>query len=91
MFFNFRNGNPLFDIGEIYVLILFARAILSWFPYDPHSPLNGVRRVIFTLTEPVLAPFRRLIPPIGMIDISFLVAIIVVQLIVTNVLGRLPI
>lgn len=91
MFFNFRNGNPLFDLGEIYVLILFARAILSWFPYDPTSPLNGVRRVLFKITEPVLAPFRRLIPPIGMIDISFLVAIIVVQLIVTNVLGRLPI
>jgi YggT family protein len=91
VFFNFGRGNPLYVIGEIYVLILFARAILSWFPYDPTSPLNGVRRVIFTVTEPVLAPFRRLIPPIGMIDISFLVAIIVVQLIVTNVLGRLPI
>ena len=91
MFFNFSGGNPLYVLGEIYVLILFARAILSWFPYDPSSPLNGVRRVIFTITEPVLAPFRRLIPPIGMIDISFLVAIIVVQLIVSNVLGRLPI
>ena len=91
MFFTFRSGNILFDLGEIYVLILFARAILSWFPYDPTSPINGVRRVIFTITEPVLAPFRRLIPPIGMIDISFLVAIIVVQLIVSNVLGRLPV
>ncbi|HLI52895.1 MAG TPA: YggT family protein [Acidimicrobiales bacterium] len=91
MFFNFRSGNPLFDIGELYVLILFARAIVSWFPYDPTSPLNGVRRVLYALTEPVLRPFRRLIPPIGMIDISFLVAIIVVQLVVTDVLGRLPI
>jgi YggT family protein len=91
VFFNFSGGNPLYVIGEIYVLVLFARAILSWFPYDPSSPINGVRRVIFAITEPVLAPFRRLIPPIGMIDISFLVAIIVVQLIVSNVLGRLPI
>lgn len=91
MFFNFSGGNPLYVIGEIYVLVLFARAILSWFPYDPSSPINGVRKVIFAITEPVLAPFRRLIPPIGMIDISFLVAIIVVQLIVSDVLGRLPI
>ena len=69
--------------------MLLARAVLSWFPYSGDSPLNGVRRVIFTLTEPVLAPFRRLIPPIGMIDISFLVAIIAVQVIVSAVLPRI--
>lgn len=91
MFFSFQGGNPLYVLGEIYVVILFARAILSWFPYHPTSPLNPVRRVVFAITEPVLAPFRRLIPPIGMIDLSFLVAIIVVQLVVQNVLGRLPI
>ena len=91
MFFSFHSGNVLFDLGEIYVLILFVRAILSWFPYDPRSPLNPVRSVVFAVTEPVLAPFRRIIPPIGMIDISFLVAIIVVQLVVTNILGRIPI
>jgi YggT family protein len=90
VFFNLH-GNPLYVLGEIYVLILFVRALLSWFPYSEGSPLNGVRRVIYAITEPVLAPFRRLIPPIGMIDISFLVAMIVVQLIVVNVLGRLPI
>jgi YggT family protein len=86
---SFRHGNILYDIGQIYVLILFARAVLSWFPYSPDSPLNGVRRVIFTLTEPVLAPFRRLIPPVGMIDLSFLVAFIVVEVIVSQVFSRL--
>ena len=91
MFLNFHGGNPLYLIGQLYVLILFVRAIMSWFPYSHDSPLNGVRRVVFTLTEPVLAPFRRIIPPIGMFDISFLVAIIVVQLFVSQVLGRLPI
>ncbi|MBV9660113.1 MAG: YggT family protein [Acidimicrobiales bacterium] len=91
MFISFQGGNFLYILGEIYVLILIVRAVLSWFPYDPSSPLNPVRRVVFVITEPVLAPFRRIIPPIGMLDISFLVAIIVVQLIVSNVLGRLPI
>ena len=85
----FRGGNPLYVLGQIYVLILFARAILSWFPYNPSSPLNGVRRVIFTLTEPVLAPFRRIIPPVGMLDLSFLVAFIVVEAIVQGVLSRI--
>jgi YggT family protein len=87
--FNFHGGNVLYVLGEIYVLILVARALLSWFPYRGDSPLNPVRRVVHTLTEPVLAPFRKLIPPIGMFDVSFLVAIIVVELIVQGVLSRL--
>jgi YggT family protein len=87
----FRGGNFLYVLGQIYVLILLARAVLSWFPYRSDSPLNPVRRVIFTLTEPVLAPFRRIIPPVGMLDLSFLVAFIVVELIVSNVLARLPV
>ena len=70
---------------------MFVRAILSWFPYDPSSPLNPVRRVVFALTEPVLRQFRRIIPPIGVIDISFLVAIIVIQLVVQNLLTRIPV
>jgi YggT family protein len=88
---NFRGGNPLYDIGQIYVFVLFARALLSWFPYNPNSPLNPVRRVIFTLTEPVLAPFRRIIPPVGMFDLSFIVAFIVVEIFVQGVLANLPI
>jgi YggT family protein len=87
---SFHGGNFLYVLGEIYVLILIIRAVLSWFPYSPDSPINPVRSVVFTLTEPVLAPFRKLIPPIGMFDISFLVAIIVVEIIV-SFLGRLPI
>ncbi|MDE3203825.1 MAG: YggT family protein [Acidobacteriota bacterium] len=85
------SSNFLVIIGELYVVVLFVRAVLSWFPYDPSSPLNPVRKVVFTLTEPVLAPFRRIIPPIGMIDISFLVAIIVVELFVRLVLARIPV
>ena len=88
---SFHGGNILYVLGQLYVVILVVRALFSWFPYRADSPLNPVRRLVFTLTEPVLAPFRRLIPPIGMIDISFLVALIVVQLIVVNVLGNLPI
>jgi YggT family protein len=88
---SFHGGNFLYVLGQIYVLILVVRALLSWFPYREDSPLNPVRRLVFTLTEPVLAPFRRLIPPVGMFDLSFLVAFIVVELIVSNVLARIPI
>ena len=88
--FSFSSGHIIYDLGELYVIILFVRALMSWFPYDPSSPLNPVRRVLFTITEPVLGPFRRIIPPIGMIDISFIVAIFVIQAIVQTVLIRIP-
>lgn len=87
----FSSGNFLVDLGEIYIIILLLRAVLSWFPYDPSSPLNGVRRVLFTLTEPVLAPARRIIPPVGMIDLSFLVVFIVLEIVVTQIFPRIPI
>jgi YggT family protein len=85
------SSNFLVILGELYVVVLFIRAILSWFPYDPQSPLNPIRRVVFTITEPVLAPFRRIIPPIGMIDVSFIVAIIAVELFVRVVLAQIPV
>lgn len=82
-------GNPLFILGQIYVIILVLRAVLSWFPISPGSFLTPVVRVLYVLTEPVLRPFRRIIPPIGMFDMSYLVAFIVVELIVDQVLARL--
>ena len=86
---SFHGGNILYDLGQVYVLILVVRALLSWFPYSADSPINPVRRVVFTLTEPVLAPFRWVIPPVGMFDLSFLVAFIVVEVIVSQVFARL--
>jgi YggT family protein len=86
----FLSGRPLYDLGQLYVIILVLRAVLSYFPYSPNSALNPVRRVITVLTEPVLAPFRRIVPPVGMFDLSFLVAFIVVEIIVREVLIRIP-
>jgi YggT family protein len=82
------SGPPLYVIGQIYVLILVVRAVFSFFPYSSDSPVNPVRRVVTTLTEPVLAPFRKLIPPVGMFDVSFIVAFLVVEVIVQTVLIR---
>ncbi len=76
---SFHGGNPFMSSGQIYVLILLAPGRPELVPVQPDSPFNPVRRVIFTLTEPVLAPFRRIIPPVGMLDLSFLVAFIVVE------------
>ena len=59
----------------VYIVILAARAIFSWFP--PGSSSGGLatlNRLLMELTEPVLAPLRRVIPPVGMFDVSFMVA-----------------
>ncbi|MDQ6839241.1 MAG: YggT family protein [Actinomycetota bacterium] len=82
-------GHILYYLGYIFILVLIARALMSWFPYSPDSPLNPVRRVVITITEPVLAPFRRLVPPVGGLDLSFLVAFIVCEVIVQGVFARL--
>lgn len=63
-------------VAQILTLAIFARAILSWFPMSPSGPLITI---LYQLTEPILAPLRRIIPSFGMIDISPLVAILLLQ------------
>ena len=48
------------------MIVLVARIIMSWFPIEPNSGMASVYAFLHTVTEPVLAPLRRLIPPIGM-------------------------
>ena len=67
---------------SILVLILqiaiIGRAVLSWFPIDPRSPFVSILNEI---TEPVLAPLRRIVPRIGLIDITPMVAILLLVVI----------
>lgn len=67
-------------IGLLFQILTFAvfiRVLLSWFRVDPYNPLV---QLLYQITEPVLAPFRRYIPPIGMMDISPIVALLTLQL-----------
>jgi YggT family protein len=50
---------------QAYLIVMFARIILSWFPVKPGSGLATVYGFLYTLTEPVLGPIRRVIPPLG--------------------------
>ena len=58
---------------NIYTWILLARALISWIPnIDPSNPAV---QALYAVTEPVLAPIRKLIPPLGgVMDISIMVA-----------------
>lgn len=57
---------------ELYSWVLLARALMSWIPnLDPYNPIV---QFLYQITEPVLEPVRRIIPPLGgMIDISIIV------------------
>lgn len=80
----------LFLVAEIWFFCAIARAILSWFPISYDSPAHRANSVLVRITEPVIAPVRRLIPPVRAggigLDLSFLVVIIAVQLIADRVL-----
>lgn len=53
------------NLLQLYILVVIARIILSWFPVAPGSGLSSVFGVLYALTEPVLGPLRRLIPPLS--------------------------
>jgi len=59
----------------VYMVIVFARVILSWFPLPPGTPMASINHVLLQLTEPVMAPLRRVIPRAGMFDLSAMVLI----------------
>jgi YggT family protein len=61
---------------QILWLAILVRVILSWFPVDQSNPII---RIVWEITEPVLAPFRRVIPRIGMFDLSPLAAFLVIS------------
>ncbi len=71
----------------VYMVILLARAILSWFPVHSGSPLASINRLLIDITEPVIAPVRRVLPPAGFLDLSFLVVFIVLGIVHTAICG----
>ena len=76
--------NLLFTVLSIAVI---ARALLSWFDPTMRFPVS---QLIVDLTEPIIAPIRRIVPPIGgMIDLSPLVALVLLQVIERVIMSSL--
>ncbi len=65
---------------------IFFRIILSWFRMDPSNPLV---MALHEITEPILGPLRRVVPRLGMFDLTPMVAIILIQIIGQTVVNRL--
>ena len=60
----------LCSLISVYYIVLLARVILSWFPLQPGTAMASIGSIIYQVTEPVMGPVRRIIPTVGMIDIS---------------------
>jgi len=63
---------------NVLTMLILLRVVISW--YLPR-PTNILVRILHRLTEPILAPLRRIIPRVGPLDFSPLVAIILIQVI----------
>ena len=68
-------------LAQILWIALLARVILSWFKIGPSSPFYPIVKVAHQITEPILAPIRRMLPKMGMFDFSPIVAFILISLI----------
>jgi YggT family protein len=63
---------------DIYIYIIIGRAIISWVNADPYNPIV---RALYLMTEPVLRPVRKLVPPhkLGGLDLSPLLVMLLLQ------------
>ncbi len=71
-------------LSQLFSLLILARILMSWVQVDRD---NAVVKLIFDLTEPILAPIRRFLPSAGMFDFSPMVAILLVEFLVVPVLS----
>jgi YggT family protein len=79
-------GTILYGLISIYILLIFVRVIFS---IARVSYTNRVMRFLVNITEPLLGPLRRIVPPVGMMDISPIVAFIILWLLQAAVAGTL--
>jgi YggT family protein len=66
---------------QLFVIAIFVRIVLSWFSPEPGGAAAAVEGFLRTFTDPVLEPVRRIVPRMGMFDLSPLVVLLVLQVI----------
>ena len=47
---------------QLYLFAIFGRVLLSWFPLNPHGAMATVAGFLYTVTDPVMRPVRRMLP-----------------------------
>ena len=77
-------------IGTLLVVLIIARALLSWFPISQGGILGAIFVLVSSITEPIIYPIRRLVQrsPLGgggmMIDFSPMIAMLLIRFITTS-------
>jgi YggT family protein len=79
-------GFILYGLISLYILLILIRIVFSW---GMVSYSNRLMRFLVDVTEPLLGPLRRIIPPLGWMDISPIVAFIILFLFQQAILGTL--
>jgi len=77
--FGFSLLGLLLSLLDIYSWVVIIRALISWVSPDPYNPIV---QILSKLTEPVLRPLRKLVPPerMGGLDLTPLILILLIQL-----------
>ena len=70
-------------LGTFLSIAIFARVILTWLPIQANNPIVVL---IYAITEPILAPIRRYVPKFGMLDLTPMIALILILFIETLLL-----
>ena len=68
-------------LAWILYLALFGRVIMSYINIQPSNPLYPLAGILIQITEPILAPIRKVLPRFGMLDFSPMVAIILISVV----------
>ena len=76
----------LLTLINLYSLVIVARAISSFFPVNPSSAFAPIVDLLYRLTEPVFAPVRRFLPPMGGFDFAPLVVLLVLNFVIPQLL-----
>lgn len=79
-------GHVLYGALDVYAILIFIRIIFSW---GMVSYSNRIMRFLVNITDPLLVPLRRMIPPFGMLDLSPIVAFILIWLFKAAIAGTL--
>ena len=74
-------------MATILYVALIGRVLSSWLNIGPSSPFFPIIKVLYQITEPILAPIRRILPRFGTLDLSPMVAILFVTFIQRMLIG----
>lgn len=74
-------ANVIVALINFYSILIVVYVLMSWIPRGSARIVEDIRSVLASVCEPYLGLFRRIIPPLGMVDFSPIVAILVLELI----------